>query len=663
LPGYKYELAAFDHELSRRDEIARFLEQTSFGPTRQALDNFSGKSIAQWVHDQQENVPMTSHREYYRHRLNDRIQHPSSMGIPTQPCQKGARYRRFAFTKDDFGKFVGFSWHPISGNLVLSVDNQARTVLTVNAQQIFVEKDGQEIEITEGKYVLPKSLFCFCKKKRTHHDSLLLFCSYQICSLLPYMGFNIDDGCRRLRVSGEQLTNPLVFFDIQTPPTNPVIDLNGHGTLIAGDDWQAFELIDDPNCALVPRQRGKNEHTTIGIFHGIYFIFDPRMDVKENTLSSPLIDGGGALVDSTKLRDDEVEDRTDRRHEVVCSNARMTFLNEDFCRLSTDPHVCSPGNSPDTPIELTESTFEKIFEATTNSPSGTRYIYAVEGLRQEVGSLPYGPPCTPGERSRWVPIDCNLVSGQIHSSTVQVFAALLGDSTDKNTFVRDIVFPAIGVSCHPNNINTFNFSIEVNGQCWQNVHQSHLQVYDFSPFVEQHPGGHEMIKKFANVTTGNFRLAFPMSHPMNRFHGWSSEYRIDLGRYGDSVQFSELPENLQGQQVAVQLGAIAAFRNTGPTVVCGSPGEIQNSMEYGGNVGSGAFLAHTFATGQARYGKRQRRMIWYAIALGAADALRQRVAWALSQIFAVSFDVVGTNQFTEEAVVRQIVTILVLVGV
>lgn len=79
--GYTYELAGFFHELPVRDQVARFLEQTTFGPTLEDLNDFTASSIsyAAWIKAQQDSVPMTSHRAFYRTNLNHRAELPSAM--------------------------------------------------------------------------------------------------------------------------------------------------------------------------------------------------------------------------------------------------------------------------------------------------------------------------------------------------------------------------------------------------------------------------------------------------------------------------------------------------------------------------------------------------------------------------------------------------------
>lgn len=481
------------------------------------------------------------------------------------------------------------------------------------------------------------------------HTNLSVF-SYRICEVSPglHTGFGVSVagmGCLKMEINGERMGNPAIFFDNQTPPTHPPVTLDGFGfELSSMEDFFSTTKIIDPNCDLVPPQRGGNVYAMIGILNGEHWIFDPRHDFRRNTLRDPLRDGGGDWYQQTRLEDDEVENQNARRNEVACANPRMNFLNENFCQLSYSDNVCSSRDPPDVFVDLVEDTFEKIYLATEGlSSHKTRYVYAIEGLKQQAGNVPYATPCTPGELSRWIPVDdCSVAFERSTPQSNEIFTDLLRAAEDENQFLRDIVFPATGISCNPNDFNRYGFKVEVDGQCWLNVHRVHLQVFDFSSFVDQHPGGKAQIQQFANATRSDkFRIKFPDWHPIDRFYGWTEEFRTEVGRYGDSIRFSELPSSLHIEEVATKLGAIASFRNSGPAVVCGSPGEIANRIRNTGERHKGAYEAVSNARVSGKRSPEQRLEIWLALALSSEDQLRQRVAWALSQILVISPGGVG----------------------
>lgn len=76
------------------------------------------RSFAGWIKNQQDVVPMTSHRQIFRQHMNDR------MGIATE---KGTWYRLHAFSSLDQTKFMKIT--TVGSKKILSVDGFVRTVV------------------------------------------------------------------------------------------------------------------------------------------------------------------------------------------------------------------------------------------------------------------------------------------------------------------------------------------------------------------------------------------------------------------------------------------------------------------------------------------------------------------------------------------------------
>lgn len=313
--------------------------------------------------------------------------------------------------------------------------------------------------------------------------------------------------------------------------------------------------------------------------------------------------------------------------------------------LSEDPEACSVTDPSDKWISLDEDTFEKVYEGTGSGERGTRYVYVVEGLRQEKNSPFYDSPCTPGQTSRWVPTDCGFSGFTAADSTEEIFENLLEISHDDNPYMRDVTFPAVGVECHPSDTEKFDFKVKLrSGSCWQNVHQSNLQVYDFTRWVSAHPGGEEKITQFVSVSENSkFHLMFPSWHGMDRFET-AAESITEVGRYGDSIRFSSLPSELTDDAVAEALDVRSARANVGPTLVCGSPFEVRSVPSK-----AGPRYRESFGEKSER---EPRIQAWVAVTLAAEDSLRQRVAWALSQIFSITEDAISGSAWVEPWMVR-----------
>jgi hypothetical protein len=112
------------------------------------------------------------------------------------------------------------------------------------------------------------------------------------------------------------------------------------------------------------------------------------------------------------------------------------------------------------------------------------------------------------------------------------------------------------------------------------------------------------------------------------------DYVQRLGIFGDTVDFATLSEHTRTPAVAEAFGARERPSDS-QREVCGSPGEVANAPELGHlfqiftNSGGGTDFRGSL------HGKLS---VHTTMSLFATDQLRQRVAWALSQIY-----VIGVN--------------------
>jgi hypothetical protein len=133
--GSKYRVTSFSPpEVFRddgHDEIARFLEQATFGITQSEVSYFDTsnllRSIGVWIKEQQDVVPITSHRAFFRKRSNARMETATRNGPVTHPCQKGTTYRRFAFSMKDSDKYLEIK--TVGTKKILRMDGFVRTVV------------------------------------------------------------------------------------------------------------------------------------------------------------------------------------------------------------------------------------------------------------------------------------------------------------------------------------------------------------------------------------------------------------------------------------------------------------------------------------------------------------------------------------------------------
>jgi hypothetical protein len=162
-PIAEYYLTKYNHSTSERAELARFLQRSTFGPTTAEIngwDSSSGlvNSMANWLLDQIENQGTSSHREYYRKRLNPRSIETYKYGISgPAPCEENSRWRKFAFTRNDlrlssyeqiFDVEITSSTNGGVTGYVLSFANYVRTVLY---EPLEYYGKGKDFTVVEGQ--------------------------------------------------------------------------------------------------------------------------------------------------------------------------------------------------------------------------------------------------------------------------------------------------------------------------------------------------------------------------------------------------------------------------------------------------------------------------------------------------------------------------------
>jgi hypothetical protein len=115
----------YTHNLTPDDLVARFLEKTTFGPTRREINVFT--SPGDWINTQF-SIQASSHRQVFRERVGQWHAETSEFGlIHTSPCEKGARYRMYSILMVDDNRYLSFQDSPHDPNkLLLFVDGKVR---------------------------------------------------------------------------------------------------------------------------------------------------------------------------------------------------------------------------------------------------------------------------------------------------------------------------------------------------------------------------------------------------------------------------------------------------------------------------------------------------------------------------------------------------------
>ena len=602
------------------EKAARFLIQTTFGPTKSEIADIVDNNILpeQWIRTQMDETktPPSLHREHYRRRANQRVRPGAGMGSTDtfgirSPCDAGSRWNRFAFTDLDIGKEISAELLPEENRILLKVDGRPRT----------------EVQ----SYSLPKKVV--------------------ICSVEEYVGGNIVVGAKNAenlcrRDSTGTIPNPAVAFSDETAARYNIVDASLVDTKPRVADTGLLERSmkiedDDGLCPLSGPGpffvRASNSLDQDQDLRSSIYIHDPRGQLFDATPGSMDVVPQNALASSIRQ----------------CTKIPKTFLNQGSCQPMRGD--CS-GNSYGTGkrITLNDETIRRFYKL------DGRYVYVVKGLPVE-GTR---SPCmaVKGKRQRWVRYSAGndeqgCPSGETDLS-VDVLTSLRDDIRSE-LLKRDLVARssvlAIDVA-HKERCNDHGAAIGAtvrvgNLGCWTHSNPGEYGVYDASWWVFSHPGNSPRHRRFltnpiAHVAeadrknlTESVTLTFPSWHPSERWkHGlWAQK---QLGGYGDVVDFARLPPEVQGPVMARHLG-VAATGNVDDTFeFCGSPGEVANDPLAGAQYAlyDEADMAKVVSTSfdQDHELEEGKAMVWTSVVLSAPDQLRQRVAFALSQIFVVS---------------------------
>ena len=128
----RYALTSYEYSPPRKDQIARALGRLTFGATPKDLslhdkaewDADTELYLAQFIQEQmnEQQTPMSSHREYFRKRANPKLTHATRGGRPDHPCDPYSRWRRYSFIRHD-----------------------RETLLTDTKKQLIIEYDADEV--------------------------------------------------------------------------------------------------------------------------------------------------------------------------------------------------------------------------------------------------------------------------------------------------------------------------------------------------------------------------------------------------------------------------------------------------------------------------------------------------------------------------------------
>ena len=639
-----------------RRASAKFLIHGTFGPKRDEIDAMAAKLASDsenqifgdWMAEQMA-LPASSHRAYYRQRLNSR----ATSG--RRACEPGSRWLRYAFNQKDTSS---------RSNVTITIDSTGVRSLYVNNILRTQVRDFTGAHGFDPNNLLNVTTYqpwngWICRVGERvggwhtggnwgwHHKGGIGLDTNQACTrnaptlrhfYQPPIDFVTPDPATTLVLAENEATLEFIPWIGRTTDLGRGASMQVGGAYLSGasvsyTDVAVMTAMSGP-CTLSTRsQRYRGEGFLR--YNGTYFMHDPRVILFDNTLES--------TSSSTLLGDAGTSSRS---YLGSCHNVPKTFLNAHTCRPSAK---CSPLTYREANVPLNHSSLRTLHELTNT------YIYAVSGLRLESGAP---SPCV--GTARWRKIrsgECGTDETPLDTNTKATLAQAIRGSTDAaNPFVRDAIPNTVAGDCTDTNngVSATGAKVDVDGECWEHSHPLYYNVYEMGEWASDHPGNAAFseatnpIKAFAR--RGETTLAFPASHAMSRFANAVSTTLLSLGKLGDVVSFLNLPSSVKNAESA---GAFNALEVSALAESCGSPYEVANlptagdhwNMQSGGNGATSSWDTVYFmlSNGYNGFG----HIIHLRLALHAADQLRQRAAHALIQVFVMSFTGTDHNWNTE----------------
>jgi len=570
-------------------------------------------------------LPVESHRAYHRARANPRvaleelnIDGNNPPGSPRAQCTKGSRWLGFAFSKADVGKNISAQNGTIYVGGVLRTDiDPAYSGNGLSSPGAACTEDSPPQDMRRRQTcsshasACRKSTFfasvsacpqtCYnigwgydgkdCSGSLSSWDIFGYICGVDE-SVAGWVGWSTSSSCTKASMKTSQgMQNPLIWFADEStiPKTTMTFSELRPGVMLLSQT--------SSSCNLGNFMR----------YDGKVFMHDSRLELLPNTLAKPAAVPVAAAVDA-------------------CPTAPKTFLNEKYCKLQS---TCTLLHLKKAVFVLNSTSLQTFYTV------AGKYVYEIVGLTQAAS------PC--GTTSRWKRLDCTAVSCNATSLSTTDTSVIVAALQLSGGWLRDITVSCSSVAAEA--------TVQVGEEFFSHVHTHEHNVYDFSKWVDNHPGGKDKITQWVNH---GFKLSFPASHPMTRWTAGTTQNKVFLlGRVGDQVDFTTLPTDLQTKDLA---NAFSSAGSTSYFEACGSPNEVANDPSLGNELSywyiykgtSNKHWDHEIDKPYADYGvgalpsgqikervpaRFSKTRVWTMKALYAKDQLRQRTAWALSQIF------------------------------
>mmetsp|Transcript_102655 Transcript_102655/g.294143 ORF Transcript_102655/g.294143 Transcript_102655/m.294143 type:complete len:2583 (-) Transcript_102655:1307-9055(-) len=599
--------------LAANATAARFLHQVSYGPTVDTIVNLTARLLSDGFNsmdsspdvfedflEEQMAVPPTSHRAYLRQRMNQRVSFGAKYitGQARTACDYGSRWHRFAFTSQDLYR------------------------------EISVEA------LSDAKFGLVVDGVTRTEVNQTFYNEIAGGSKNYICDVDESIGGELVLGNANCENENTTRNPPIEFYSVERiDPNMTIMVMRGENKAARTPQLLELDSIDSDDAFILNNRlhcTAAEKNQAFLYINGTMYRHDARINQITNTIENPANLSASAL---SALSEDS------------CPSVPKTFLNKETC---VRRQSCAPIQYTSVDFVLDQSVLRKWYELSN------KIVYYVTGLKL-TGDYEMSP-CDSGD-SRWLIHDTacgrNATNFTVAATKATIIRMIKAAGDASNPYVIDVDVTGDGGTCTDTNSDTIGAMVTIGGKCYQNVHPDEYNVYDFSSWTTSHEGNdpdenfYPISQNFAMSGTKTIaekvHMTFPSSHSMNR---WDTgiDYLTYIGIYGETVNFGELDTSVQSVAMAEYIGADGELGES-TYEVCGSPNEVQSDPHMGSRyiqwLESGSVFRYNDGLDQSYRFTEAKQMVHNSIALKVPDQLRQRMAWALAQIYVLGEEGAG----------------------
>ena len=352
--AHVYMLSSFQHSISPQAQVARFLEQATFGPTLEEIQSTTSDAFHSWIESQITHPP-SSHREFYRQRTNPKWEFPTYNGaVGPGACEVHSRWRTYALTSRDYLEDRVLLKQKVLTIESLNNDGNAPFVWYVEGHARTVVEELGEVTDGNGNFIedIVEGTRYFLAYNAQTWKADCVGCKVVVSKSVGSTEYLIAGGNPVVNITGIENTAKLPYTTVTLPEAN-LLNMDTGADLgpvfqnfyKPNESWMLTDAssLDTAQCEnhpsihqLVESSDSLTDHPAANLptVFGTTTIngqiatlaFDPHLALHENTVENPNSDGGGKLMmDTTGVAADRP---------VKCANVPRSFINEQHCKCA-----------------------------------------------------------------------------------------------------------------------------------------------------------------------------------------------------------------------------------------------------------------------------------------------------------------------------------------